>query len=204
LIEIFVLLRRRLKQPFRPEPPDENRLKKIRFIESLDVYIVSPGGVSSNYINDYFRSKGLKVGSENDLWYDLCHIKRVYTNKVKTICLYGDFENAILSPHYRNFIKLNMNKIHETKGKPISYFLEKYPKDPYGLKEQYRNFSKNANTWMLRYPYTKSDLEKIIREMGFRFDTSDIEIKSRREKKHLKLTDELKRIIDIYNKNDPY
>lgn len=182
----------------------KRRWKKYVFLESLDIHVVSTGGLSSNYINDYFRSKGLKVGSENDLWFYLCHSKNVYTNTVKTICLYGDFENAILSQHYRNLIKLNMNKIHETKGKPISHFLEKYPKDPYGLRAQYRNFSKNANTWMLRYPYTESDLKKIIREMGFRFDTSDIKIKSRRERKHLKLTDELKRIIDIYKRNDPY
>ena len=54
------------------------------------------------------------------------------------------------------------------------------------------------------YPYTKSDFEKIIRNMGFTFDTSDIEIKSRTQKNHMKPTDELKTIIDIYKKNDPY
>lgn len=80
------------------------------------------------------------------------------------------------------------------------YFIDKYPTDPYGLKEQYSNFSKNPNTWMLKYPYTKEELQKVIREMGFTFNTDDIEVKER----STNVRTDFDTIVEIYHKYDPY
>jgi len=173
----------------------------IKYLESLDVYVVSSGGLSSNYINDYFKKKGLKVGEHGGLWgRELCHTKTVYTDKTKTLCIYGDWKNALHSQQKRGLSEGNINKIHGTKGQSLKYFIDKYPTDPYGLKEQYSNFSKNPNTWMLKYPYTKEELQKVIREMGFTFNTDDIEVKER----STNVRTDFDTIVEIYHKYDPY
>ncbi len=180
---------------------DLNKDDIIKYLESLDVYVVSSGGLSSNYINNYFKKKGLKVGEHSSLWgRELCHTKTVYTDKPKTLCVYGDWKNALYSQQKRGLSEMNINKIHGTKGRSLKYFIDKYPTDPYGLKEQYNNFSKNPNTWMLRYPYTKQELQKVIREMGFTFNTDDIEVKER----STNIVNDFDTIVQIYHKNDPY
>ena len=180
---------------------DFNKDDNIKYLESLDVYVVSTGGLSSNYINDYFKKKGLKVGEHGSLWgRGLCHTKTVYTDKVKTLCIYGDWKNALYSQQKRGILETNINKIHETNGQSLKKIIAKYPTDPYGLKAQYRSFSENANTWMLMYPYTKEELQKVIREMGFTFNTDDIEVKERSSNT---MTD-FDTIVQIYHKYDPY
>lgn len=183
-----------------------NKNDIVKYLESLDIYVVSTGGLSSNYINNYFKRKGLKVGKKNDLWgRELCHTKNIYTDKSKTLYIYGDWENALHSQKKRDLLETNINKIHGTNGKSLKYFIEKYPTDPYGLKEQYKNFSKNPNTWILKYPYTKEELQKIIREMGFTFNTDDIQIKPRTTNvNNANVNNDFDKLIEIYHKYNPY
>lgn len=178
----------------------------VNYLNNLDVYIVSSGGVSSNYINFYLKGKGLRVGGHFDLWHFLCHSKKVYSNKVKTIYIYGDYENAIYSQYNRNILKLNMNKMHNSQNDllEIDHFIRTYPNDPTGYAEQYNNFKNNKNTWMLKYPYTKVELTNTIRSMGFVFPTVDIKIKQRTTKTPKSKNVDLDNIINIYKKYDPY
>jgi hypothetical protein len=179
---------------------DPKRAEIIAYLNSLDVYVVSPGGVSSNYVNDYLKKKGLRVGESNELWgEELCHTKTPYTSKPKTLFIYGDWKNSLFSQHARSLSLTNINKIHGTTEQPLDYFINTYPNDPYGLKEQYENFVNHPNTWVLKYPYSKEELQDVIRSMGYTFDTSDIEIHQRKEDGHT-----FDHVIQIYNQNDPY
>jgi len=53
---------------------------------------------------------------------------------------------------------------------------------------------------MLKYPYTKEELQKVIREMGFTFNTDDIEVKER----STNVRTDFDTIVEIYHKYDPY
>lgn len=181
--------------------------KYIDYLNSLEVYVVSGGGVSSNYMNSYLARKGIVVGERDSVYgWNLCHSKVPLTNKPKTLYIYGDWENAIYSQAKRNLIQRNSNKIHKcqnTTDDNLKHYLKIYDKDPYGLREQYKNFITHENTYYLKYPYTKDDVQKVLKEMGFFFETDDFEIKPRTIH-NTKVSNIIDKIINVYKKHDPY
>lgn len=186
---------------------DHSAYKYKNYLDTLDVYVVSSGGVSSNYINNLLKRNGLTVGSSSDLWgAGLCHTKHVFTKDTKTIYIYGDLENAIYSQLRRNIHVLNMNKIHfgMNKNKGIQYFIQTFPTDPYGIAEQYKNFSHNANTWCLQYPYSKEDLVRVFTEMNIDIPPEQITVKNRTTRTSQKHNKTINDIIGIYEKYPPY
>ena len=42
--------------------------KFIDYLNSLEVYVVSGGGVSSNYMNSYLARKGIVVGERDSVY----------------------------------------------------------------------------------------------------------------------------------------
>lgn len=182
--------------------------KYKEYLDKLDVYVVSSGGVSSNYVNTFLSKNGLKVGTSSDLWgKGLCHTKHVFTRDTKTIYLYGDWQNAIYSQANRGLTKMNMNKIHFqncNKNKNIEYFIKNFPTDPYGISFQHNQFINNTNTWMLKYPFTKEDFQNIIIDMGLDISTDTFSVKPRNTTILKKPSKRIDEIIKIYENNIPY
>ena len=165
--------------------------KSKAFLENLDVYIVSHGGVSTNYIHDLLAKHKYRVGDKSPPWNLLCHAPRPYSSIVKTLYIHGDYANAIVSQHKRNFLRMNMNKLRMEKqtGYSIEEFIRRYPNDPMGIKEQFNNFVDKPNVWVLRYPYTKDELLRVFESMDLRIDPETVDIKPRQTHvipKHLK------------------
>lgn len=151
------------------------------YLNTLDVYVVSHGGVSSNYINDLLARHGYRTGKHDELWNTLAHAIRPHSNNVKTLYIHGDYEQAIASQNYRNILGMNMNKIRNgtCKGNTMDEFISMYPDDPMGIKAQYYNFVGQPNVWTLKYPYTKEQLIRLFQSMKLKINPNTIKIKPR-------------------------
>jgi hypothetical protein len=58
----------------------------IKYLEKLDIYIVSHGGVASNALQKYLYVNKIKTNTDKDRCNDtLCHSSIKYTDNVKTL-----------------------------------------------------------------------------------------------------------------------
>lgn len=155
-------------------------------LSTLDINIVSHGGVASNYLVNYLQNKGLRVISD-EIYEQTCHYPYKLIPSQPCLYVYGDVPNAILSMHRRDYLTINMNKIrwglteHTDRRE---YFLRRYPDDPIGIKNQIRNFQKTENTVMLQYPYTVQELEDALERLGFSVDLSGFQVETRHSEYH--------------------
>ena len=174
--------------------------KILKKLEKIDLYIVSHGGVGSNYIVEYLKKKNniKTIHNDNYVFYGItCHFPYLLSDKKKTIYIYGDILNSIVSQYHRHLIYVNaykMNILSELSDNTnitmdefltnqekytLEYFLNKYPDDPIGIKNQWKNFKEkinNENLALLKYPYTKYDLQHVLNKFEFNLDISDFEI----------------------------
>ena len=155
---------------------------KINYIQSLDLHILSHGGVSSNYIADYLTNNGIIVQSNIILHQNTCHYPYKLVPDIKTLYIYGDIYNAIISQYNRNLLHVNATKIHEMRDydhKSLEYFIIKYPDDPIGIKKQLNNLKNTKNTAFLEYPYNIDTLNRAFTELNINIDFKDFIIKAR-------------------------
>ena len=188
------------------------------FINSLDIYIVSSGGVGSEYIAKFLSEKGINTGyitktlgeTENKLKYsdiinnNVCHHSSKLIRNKKTLYLYGDIINSIISQYNRGYLHINATKIHfgrDYNHHTLEYFLNNFPNDPIGIKKQYNNFKNTTNTIMIKYPYKKEDIENAMKTFGYNIDFSDFVVKHRNKNFNndlIQYPNNLQRIISIY------
>lgn len=186
-----------------------SREKELKnYINKLDLYIVSHGGVGSNYIDYYLYKKGIKTIIDpfyRDLTY---HYPYKIDNNVKTLYIYGDFENAIISQYEKNILHVNATKIQLIRDydhESLDFLLRYNRKDPIGIKRQYFNFINSKNTYALKYPFTQESLRNVLIKLGINIDISDFEIRNRKPhdiENILKNNDTLRDIINIYRNFD--
>jgi len=177
----------------------------IDYIDSLDVYILSPGGVGSNYITDFLLSQNFNVRPDLIKCQDTCHYPYKMLPHKKTIYLYGDVKNAVTSQYKRELLHYNATKLqlkrdydHETLG----YFIKTFPDDPLGIKKQYDNLKNTPNTAMVQYPYTVDSMKEAFDKLYLKVDMSDFIVKDRM---NYNITEEyynknpiLKQLLNIY------
>ena len=79
-------------------------------VDSIDLWVVSHGGVASNAICDFLENNGIRTRPKN---YGLiCHKKHPgYSVKVPILVVYGDFEMSIKSMDRRKFLTANATKM---------------------------------------------------------------------------------------------
>jgi len=139
--------------------------------ESMDLYIVSHGGVSSNSTIEYLRTKGLRIGMVNLEDEQRCvHFPLKIDLSVKCLYLYGDVVGSILSQYRRGFLWNNMNKIQlglDDHVDRVDYLLHHFPHDPIGIKSQWARFMVYPNTVCLCYPFTSTELQSALQTLGF-------------------------------------
>lgn len=150
------------------------------YVRSLDLYIVSHGGVGSNYLVEYLLEKGINTKSDQNMYQLTCHRAR-YVKGVRTICVRGDYGNAILSMHQRKVLTRNASKIwynSDTDRRPLKHYLKEFHYDPVGI-EQIELTFKDTDAEMLWYPYSQSSIRNALQSLDFDVDLSDIQIKPR-------------------------
>lgn len=131
-------------------------MKKIKeWINNFDIWIVSCGGVGSNYIGDLLYKNGINVNCRKTPLAghgQICHLNHKVIPDKKCIYVYGDYEWAIKSQERRKLLNTNIQKLRQ-------YYSGDIPDDdPFLYKYQYENFKNTENTYLLKYPYTKQDL----------------------------------------------
>jgi len=170
--------------------------KYKNYINSLDIYINSHGGVATNYLSDFLYSSGFNVNCKNNnlpMYRRTCHLSECLDDKTPTIHIHGDYVNAIISMHKRNFLKGNAFKIHYSLSQEfaleafrdnvhqfsLDHFLKKFPDDPIGFKKMKNNFSGLDNVFFLKYPYSLADLQSAFNFLNIDIDLNNFKIKQR-------------------------
>ena len=143
--------------------------------DSIDLWVVSHGGVASNAICDYLQKNGLRTRPNN---YGLiCHKQHPGNSlKIPILVIYGDFEGAIRSMDRRGYLTANATKMRFGMDLPeisLKRLIETQPRDPMGIIEFLDSF-KNAkekgidNIEFLCYPYSNQDAVTKLQNLGFK------------------------------------
>lgn len=196
--------------------------KYKNYINSLDIYINSHGGVATNYLSEFLYSCGVNVNwKQNNLkmYQQTAHLSECLDDKTPTIHIYGDYANAIISMHRRNYLNINAFKIHYSlsqdfalesfRGKnnrfSLNHFLDKYPDDPIGFKKMKTNFSGLDNVFFLKYPYSLVDLQSAFNFLNINIGLDNFKIKQRSScyQKQNILPDVQRCIAAYINSTDP-
>ena len=178
-------------------------------VESLDLYITSPGGVGSNYLRDFLHDKGLKTKTTERIDALICHSTSLRSKSTPTLCIYSEEPEALISQYRRNILSLNCNKIHfdrDSRAANLPYFVEKFPEDPCGVikhRESWESYAaQNENIVMLEYPYTSESVHHALDKLKVEVDLSGFSYRKRKSKliEVQSLPDILQTIINIYKK----
>ena len=155
---------------------------KIEYINSLDLYILSHGGVGSNYLIDYLQERGLAVKTNIKLYQNTCHYSYKLVPDKKTIYIYGNIIESIISQYKRGYLHVNATKIHKSRDynhENLEYFIKNYPDDPIGIKKQINSLKNSKNTVFIEYPYDKDNLENAFKILNLKIDLKNFNIKNR-------------------------
>jgi len=188
-----------LMQPLGPSAVDP---------DSIDVWVVSHGGVASNALCDHMESQGIKTRPEN---YGLiCHKQHPGISIGKPILvIHGDYLDAIRSMDRRKFLTANAAKMClgiNAPEIPLSRFLQSFPDDPVGF-DMFLNSFKSAKdngldkVAFLRYPYTNDEAKVAFEDLGVEIDLDGFSLRDRK-KKYSPRSKEIKEILEIYSNFD--
>jgi len=178
----------------------ENNLKN--YIEKLDLYIVSHGGVGSNYLVNFLNSKNINVKYDQINYNNTCHYPYKLIEDKPTIFIYGDLPKSIISQYNKNFLHINGSKINMKKTKnfeSLEYLIKNFPNDPIGIIKQFNNFKDTKNTIFVKYPFNRKTIKKSLSKLGFKgINFSDFKFNERKSKNENITDQELLYIIKIY------
>ena len=144
------------------------------FLKKIDLWIVSCGGVGSNYVCDLLYDNAVKVNCRRVSGHgSICHLSQKVDPLKNCIYIYGDYEYAIKSQERRKLLGNNLELLK------LGYEGDIPSNDPFLYKYQYENFKNSENTYLLKYPYTKKDLLKCFKYFDINISEDKIEIKNR-------------------------
>ena len=172
--------------------------------ESIDVWVVSHGGVASNALCDHMESQGFRTRPQN---YGLiCHKQHLGKSIGKPILvIHGDYLDAIRSMDRRKFLTANAAKMclgTNSPEIPLTRFLQSFPDDPVGFSmflESFRNAKVNGidQVAFLRYPYTNQEALDAFESIGVDVDMEGFSLRERK-KKYSPRSKDVKAILDVY------
>tara|TARA_R100001129_G_scaffold13371_1_gene8605 strand:- start:89 stop:652 length:564 start_codon:yes stop_codon:yes gene_type:complete len=170
------------------------------YINTLDVWVVSSGGVGSNYIADFLESNGYKVNTRKNCHYGshkythgrITHLADKIVPDKKCVYIIGDWGMAIKSQERRKLLGVNKARVQKFHKGHI-------PKDdPYLYVKQYNVFKNASNTVTIKYPFDIQQVKKSLDSLNLKCDYSTFEIKKRKTTQNYKTN--LQDIVDIYDK----
>jgi hypothetical protein len=171
----------------------------IKYINTLDVWIVSHGGCGSNYIVDLLNDNGFKVrdGPRKEAVYygKSCHLAFIPTNiTTKILYIYGDIINSMCSQKERNLLDINLNKLkygHKNSD----------PNDPYNYLYQYNNFYNSDKVVTLKYPFTNDSITEALTKLNIKLE-KDPSVKPRNKIYKKPYAKEIENVYNIYCNSD--
>jgi hypothetical protein len=122
------------------------RLPRLqRHVNSLDIYVVSHGGVGSNAIIDYMEQNTSfhAKGDDEEMYRQSCHlgspvwVPLVRQQATPTLVLLGDFWRALCSMKKRNWLRMNLAKVSLSPLPLIDF--------SYTLTSCYRTYTEDRN-----------------------------------------------------------
>ena len=176
--------------------------------DSIDIWVVSHGGVASNALCDHLQNQGLRTRPEN---YGLiCHKKHPGKKIGKPIIvIHGDYLDAIRSMDRRKFLTANAAKMClgiDAPEIPLTRFLNSFPNDPIGFAaflESFKIAKQNGTDEIafLKYPYTNHEAIQAFESIGVNVDMSGFALRERK-KKYSPRSKAVKSILEIYENFD--
>ncbi|CAB9527050.1 expressed unknown protein [Seminavis robusta] len=148
-----------------------------RSLSDLDVWLVSHGGVASEYLYSYFEDHDIKLFPSYKHNRDyLCHlgnpemVELIYPSNTPFLVIVGDFWRAFMSMHRRDYLKMNIAKniFGEERCVMPKYedYVSKNPNDPAGIKDMVRTYTKLPNVVFLKAPYSKESVMQAAQLLG--------------------------------------
>ena len=172
--------------------------------KSIDLWVVSHGGVASNAICDHLESNGIRTRPDN---YGLiCHKQHPGTSLHKPILvIHGDYLDAIRSMDRRKYLTANAAKMClgiNAPEIPLSRFLQSFPDDPIGLSAFLESFKRAKSQAIdkvafLRYPYSNEEADSALKSIGITTDLTGFSLRERKKKLSPRSKD-VKAILEIY------
>ena len=176
--------------------------------DSIDVWVVSHGGVASNALCDHMQKQGLRTRPEN---YGLiCHKQHPGNAIGKPILvIHGDYLDAIRSMDRRKFLTANAAKMClgiNAPEIPLSRFIQSFPDDPVGFGmflESFRTAKESApdKIAFLRYPYTNEEATQAFESIGVDVDMTGFALRERK-KKYSPRSKDVRSILEVYENFD--
>ncbi len=173
--------------------------------DSIDVWVVSHGGVASNALCDHMEAQGIRTRPEN---YGLiCHKQHPGEKIGKPILvIHGDYLDAIRSMDRRKFLTANASKMClgiNAPEIPLSRFLQSFPDDPVGFKmflESFKQANEDGidNVAFLRYPYSNQEALEAFNKLGVEINLEGFALRDRK-KKYSPRSKDVKQILEIYS-----
>lgn len=161
-----------------------------QYIASLDLHVVSSGGVGSNALVQSLQSNGtVRVQTNQRLYEETCHpprpfVKAPLVNATPVLFIFGDLLNAISSVVRQGYVRYNYEKlVFGTDSKcchgltnatcPTSHLtrlLELGHPDPFGIARQRAAFlaadTAGVPVAFVRYPPNRSTVSAALRSLG--------------------------------------
>ena len=172
--------------------------------KSIDLWVVSHGGVASNAICDHLEANGIRTRPDN---YGLiCHKQHPGTSVNKPILvIHGDYLDAIRSMDRRKYLTANAAKMClgiNAPEIPLSRFLQSFPDDPIGLSAFLESFKRAKSQAIdkvafLRYPYSNEEADSALKSIGITTDLTGFSLRERKKKLSPRSKD-VKAILEIY------
>lgn len=176
----------------------ENILKQ--YVLNLDLYIVSHGGVGTEYMVSYLKHKRIICKLDAKCYKRVTHYAYPLCDKTPTLYIHGDYLNAIMCLYKKHLLIPIANNIHQTSSSSLKMLIDHDIDDPVGIKKQYSNFKNRDNVYMLKYPYSMQELQNALQYLNINVDVSDLQIRERNTKKseYVNCDKDLKQILSVY------
>ncbi len=176
--------------------------------DSIDLWVVSHGGVASNALCDHLQNRGIRTRPQN---YGLiCHKQHPGISIGKPILvIHGDYLDAIRSMDRRKFLTANAAKMClgiNAPEIPLSRFLQSFPNDPIGFSvflESFKNAKQNDidKVAFLRYPYNNEEAKIALHSIGIDVDLTGFKLRERK-KKFSPRSKDVKAVLEVYQDFD--
>lgn len=155
----------------------QERLPQLRdYLQSLDLSIVSHGGVGSNALIDHLEQNHVHTKGDYDYYIQTCHLGnpmavsqlREPSTATPTLVIVGDLENAVLSMKRRNWLHMNIAKnllAAQACRQKLKQWNRKVPEDPLGIFTMMQTYIVQSpqNVVFVRAPYTHESLQEALR-----------------------------------------
>eukprot|EP00747_Dinoflagellata_sp_TGD_P209787 gnl/TRDRNA2_/TRDRNA2_83159_c0_seq1.p1 gnl/TRDRNA2_/TRDRNA2_83159_c0~~gnl/TRDRNA2_/TRDRNA2_83159_c0_seq1.p1 ORF type:complete len:284 (-),score=11.05 gnl/TRDRNA2_/TRDRNA2_83159_c0_seq1:55-822(-) len=157
------------------------------YVDNLDLWLLSNGGVGSNYLLEFLKqSSNLTVKTNRSLYVETCHTPLLLRSKPRsTLVIWGDWANSIHALWSKGMLLMNARKMHFGRDrdcdKSLETLMQMCANDPFGI-FGFLAAHLETDAVFLRYPWTEASLKKAFDQLGLtaRVDWGKLKVRRRR------------------------